>query len=284
MPSINNSPPKPEYHPQAYWENRLSSAKLDVDLVGHSGLGLTYNRWMYRARFSALYRGLKRLDIQPQGKSIVDIGVGSGAYIPFWQAYNPGSFVGLDITNTSVRTLQNKYPDFYFHQFDVTNDASAIQINTSDIVTTFDVLFHIVEDKLFSRAISNIASLARQGGWVILSDGFCENPWGPTFNEYHRSRDEYLAELKINHLELVHQEPIFYTLTTTLCSKKSPYLRVLQAFTAFMPKLVRRLAQSGRTEWVNHAIGAPLYLLDIWLGSLTKKGPSLKYWFCRKKS
>src|SRR5574341_990234 len=98
MPSIDNLPPNPDYQPQTYWENRLSPANLDVNVVGHSGLGLLYNRWMYRARFSALDRGLHRLKIQPLDKSIIDIGVGSGAYIPFWQATGAKNITGIDIT------------------------------------------------------------------------------------------------------------------------------------------------------------------------------------------
>jgi hypothetical protein len=282
MPSINNSPPRPEYQPQTYWESRLSSANLDVDLVGHSGLGLTYNRWLYRARFSALRRGFKRMDIQPRGSSIVDIGVGSGAYIPFWQANGTENIVGLDITNSSVRALQNKYPSLRFHQLDIANELSAIKFETFDIVTAFDVLFHIVDDELFSKAIGNIASLAKRGSWIILSDGFCKQPWGPAFHEYHRSRYQFLVELNQNRLELVHQEPIFFTMTTALCSQETPSFRILRAFTAITQRIVRRMARDGRTEWANHAIGAPLYLLDKWIGTLSKKGPSLKYWFCRK--
>jgi 2-polyprenyl-3-methyl-5-hydroxy-6-metoxy-1,4-benzoquinol methylase len=282
MPSIDNSPPEPEYQPQSFWENRLSSAKLDVDLVGHSGLGLIYNRWLYRTRFSALNRGLKRLGIRPQGKSIIDVGVGSGAYIPFWQESGTKNITGLDITTSSVRTLQHTYSDLRFDQIDIAGDMLAVQNGPFDIVTAFDVLFHIVDDKSFSRAIGNLASLAQPGGWVILSDSFCQHPWGPTFHEYHRSAGRYLAELKTNHLELVHQEPIFFTMTTVLCLQEYFFFRVLQASTAITLKLVRRIARGRRTEWANHAIGAPLYLLDKSIGKISNKGPSLKYWFCRK--
>lgn len=80
-----------------------------------------------------------------------------------------------------------------------------------DIVTAFDVLFHIhiTDDTAFSRAILNISKMVKYGGLVIISDSFCSKPWGPFYHEYHRTYEHYVRELRLAGMEPIHLEPIF---------------------------------------------------------------------------
>ena len=169
------------YDPHTYWEKRLSCDALDINLVGYLGLGITYNRWLYRLRFASLLRGLRKNKIRPAGKTILDCGVGSGAYIPFWQEQIPFSITGIDITEVSVNTLQKRYPSHHFKLADLTALQAADIFNGKKffLVTAFDVLFHITDDTGFHRAVANLANYVEPGGWLLLSDGFCQQPYGP---------------------------------------------------------------------------------------------------------
>ncbi len=121
-----------EYDPKTYWENRFSKI-LDLTTVGHSGLGHVYNNWLYRARFNAMRRALRTLNLDVSRKSLMDIGVGSGAWIPFWQKRSISRIVGLDITFSSIRLLRNQYPQFEFMQGDICTKIPFVKYQNFDI-------------------------------------------------------------------------------------------------------------------------------------------------------
>ena len=266
------------YNPREYWQKRLSAQKLSIASVGYLGLGLEYNTWLYRKRFSVLSHSLNRLNINITGKSVLDVGVGSGAYIPFWQKHGVDSVTGLDITTISVTTLQLRYPGYRFFQGDVSTEIPSINKSAFDIVTAFDVLFHIVDDYEFSWSISNLAKYIKPGGWLVISDGFCPRSWGPIYHEYHRSYDFYQSELEKNFLTIVQLEPIFFTMMTPLCGSQA-----LDRLVALVTRIVCKLGSKRESAWVNHIIGAVLFNADTILNNFSSTGPGLKYLFVHKK-
>jgi SAM-dependent methyltransferase len=268
------------YQPKDYWEQRFSQ-KLDVSVVGHASLGRIYNEWLYRGRFRALRRALRTFKLLVHGKSLLDVGVGSGAYIPFWQRAGVADLAGLDITAASVNLLSGRFPQCNFRQADICDPELALD-RQWDIVTAFDVLFHITDDGGFSTAVSNLAKLTRPGGWVILSDGFCDNPLGPYYHEYHRARGHYVQELEAAGLHPLHFVPIFFTMTTTMCDPDGRNRR-LAAFTGRMVGLVGRLAARRSTAWTTYGIGCALYATDGVLGAAGLAGPSLKLLFAQRE-
>jgi SAM-dependent methyltransferase len=272
-----------EYNPKAYWEQRLSK-NLDIATVGSLGLGCVYNYWLYKARFRAMERALAKLslNLNDSDKSLLEIGVGSGAWIPFWQRKGVSQITGLDITSASIRTLRERYPNFRFIQGDICSTLPFVQEGSFDLVTAFDVLFHVVEDVGFSNAVSNIARMVNRDGWVMISDSFCEKPWGPFYHEYHRSRDHYLGELGRTGLRAIHLEPIFFTMTSPICASEAGYAGFLAQLTNSVLHLVSKLAAHKKTERFNHLIGCCLYLIDGAFGQVAKAGPSLKILFARK--
>jgi SAM-dependent methyltransferase len=269
---------KEPYSPADYWEKRLSD-RLDVSTVGHASLGPVYNGWLYRERFLALRRALRGLQVSAQGKAVLEVGAGSGAYIPVWEKLGAASYTGVDITSASVSRLSQRYPRFCFLQADIGEPAPPDQ-GQYDIVTAFDVLFHIVDDAKFTNAIANLAAMVRPGGIAILSDGFCPNPWGPFYHEYHRSYSHYAGELRAAGLEPHYLAPIFFTMTTTLCEPERH--RRMNGLSQFVMKVAGKLAARRATEWGNHVVGWGAYAVDGVLGRISPSGPSLKLLFARK--
>lgn len=265
------------YNPKEYWQERLSSQELTVATVGYSGLGLEYNTWLYWQRFHALERGIKKFGLNVNGKSVLDVGVGSGAYIPFWQKMNANGITGVDLTNASVNTLQQKFPHLRFFQLDITAEISSLNYQDFDIITCFDVLFHIIDDDAFSRAINNLSDLLIPGSILIISDGFCTDPWGPKFHEYHRSFKNYQSELNKNQLSVVHIEPIFFLMTTPLCGSK-----LLQRLIAIEIRVIRLFGKRKISSWINHLIGAALFGVDYIMGEISPTCPGLKFCFIQK--
>ena len=270
-----------KYNPIVYWENRLSKG-LDLTTVGQMGLGYVYNSWLYRARFQAMNRALKRLNLDVSQKSLIDVGVGCGAWIPFWQNHTVSEIVGLDITSASVCALGKRYPQFSFFQEDICFPSQITRREKFDMITAFDILFHITDDTDFSNAVLNLSKLVKFGGWVIVSDSFGKKPWGPFYHEYHRAYDVYVREFNSVGLKPVHIEPIFYTMTTNICYSDSRYEGFISRCTKIMLKIVNRLSSRPQTEWMNHLIGCSMYLIDKVFYRIERTGFSLKLLFAQK--
>ncbi len=258
-----------EFQPQEYWEERLS-ANLGLTTVGHAGLGYAYNAWLYRARYRALHRALAAAQIRARGAAVAEIGVGSGAYIPFWQSEGINHLTGLDITQVSVGALAARYPGYIFAQCDIGVALPETARRDHEIITAFDVLFHIVDDAHFAVAIANMARLARPGGYLLISDSLADRAWGPTTTEYHRTYADYRDALASAGVRVVGVEPIFYTMTTTFAGSPA-----LSRFTRRTTRAIGKLAARPATAWVNQLSGAALYAADGLLTRGGERGPSL---------
>jgi glycosyltransferase involved in cell wall biosynthesis/ubiquinone/menaquinone biosynthesis C-methylase UbiE len=267
--------------PKDYWEHRLSN-RLDITTVGQLGLGI-YNYWLYKARFRAMHRALRKLNINVSGKSLIDVGVGSGAWIPFWEKGGLSKIVGLDLTTASISVLQKKYPQIEFFQRDICHELSFSQEENFDIVTVFDVLFHIVDDKDFQQAISNLSRLVKKRGLVLISDSFGNTPYGPFSHEYHRTYEHYMNELNRVGLKPVYFEPIFYTMTTPLCASDMKFGQLFSKFIKVILKVVTMIASNQKFASVNYLLGFFLYFFDGIVYRILKEGPGLKILFAYKR-
>jgi len=270
------------YQPKEYWEKRLSTRPLDVAAVGHGRLGHVYNQWLYRANFRALRRAIAAAGVPVSGAAILDVGVGSGAFIPFWQERGASALVGLDLTATSVERLSRRHPQFRFIECDISTELPPGLAGTFDIATALSVLFHITDDRRFSKAIANLSAAVRPGGWVILSDCLGAVPSERFHHEYYRAHDHYVRELEGAGLAVAHLEPVFFLMAKPVCDCGVPGGRFARGLTKATLRMVHRLSKRRATEWVNHLPGAALYLADGLLGRVAGNGPGLKILLARK--
>jgi SAM-dependent methyltransferase len=269
------------YDPKTYWEQRLSN-RLDISSVGQLGLG-NYNHWLYKARFRALHRAIEKLRIDLSGKSLVAVGVGSGAWIPFWEKCGVSKIVGYDITSVSVLTLRKKYPQFEFLEGDIGSELFDSRKETFDVVTAFGLLFHITDDRSFQNAIFNLSKLAKGGAWVLITDSFGSDSYGPFHHEYHRTYDYYMNALNRAGLQAIHFEPIFFAMTTALNASDIKLGKFFSKFVEVMLRIIALIASARRFAKINHLVGYFLYILDGVLYRVMRKGSSLKILFTSKR-
>jgi 2-polyprenyl-3-methyl-5-hydroxy-6-metoxy-1,4-benzoquinol methylase/Tfp pilus assembly protein PilF len=205
-PSIR--PAIPDFDTKGYWESRLSR-NYNLAGVGFLDLGEAYNRFMYRLRKWRLAARLSELQIEPSGKRILDIGSGTGFFLEFWKAYNPASLEGLDITDTSVARLRERFSDLPIHHADISCPGITLP-GPYDVISAFDVLIHVVDDEAFARALENIAGLLAPNGYAIITDGCTQEPYTRNSEHYRaRTEAEYRAHFERLGLSVVTVEPLF---------------------------------------------------------------------------
>lgn len=196
------------YNPSSYWEKRLSR-KFALSGVGNISFSERYNRWGYKAKARKLEDVLSYNCIEVKGKSVCDIGCGTGFYTDFYLRRGAEDIVGIDITSVSVENLKKKYPNCSFVQDSIASSGILNKINRKfDIVNIFDVLYHITDDAAFKQALSNICDLAKQNGFIVFTDTWTGDRH---FSEHVKKRDRegYEAAFRDGGVEILGVYPLF---------------------------------------------------------------------------
>jgi SAM-dependent methyltransferase len=198
----------------AYWQERVG-AGADITVVGHRAMGHAYNGEIYARRIEALESMLQRhVGKPPEALRVLDIGCGSGIYTGFWQARGVRDYTGLDISAGTIDHLGEAYPGYRFVHADVSEALpDAIDDGKSfDVITVFDVLYHIVDDQMFRSAIANLGGLIAGEGKLFIMDSLCHKDYQFSDHVIYRARERYLAEFRENQLSLADSEQLFHFL------------------------------------------------------------------------
>ncbi len=199
-----------------YWENRLKSG-FDIVAVGHPLFNHRYNEYMYKLQLLVLRDVLKKYGISSGGKKVLDVGCGTGVFSGFYLR-NSAQVTGIDITTTSIEKLRKSLPDGKFITMDISADFAANKEyfeNQFDIINILNVIFHIVDDMRFERALGNMAACLKEGGYLLISDYFGDEDIVAAPNTKLRGLNRYnILELKgIKVLDVI---PIYFLMNRRL--------------------------------------------------------------------
>lgn len=254
-----------------YWEKRLTD-NYGLHGTGYIGLGKNYNSWMYKVRKIIVSRKLQKFKSNLGDAEVLDIGSGSGFYVDIWKQLGVKSITGCDITNVSVKKLKSKYPQSEFIEFDISSNVIPIS-KQFDYVTAFDVLFHIVDDDKYAKAISNIYNLLKPNGILIFSENFVHDK--STHNRFQstRSLNEIQSLLQSSGFQILERSPMFYLMNTPVDSDGI----MINKFWHVVKKT------AGKGESFGSLVGSILYPLEIIMVSIKTESPSTELMICKKQ-
>lgn len=269
-----SSTPVPRPKPQSlrdFWDQRIGRNPNEIG-VGCANVGLAYNRWLYRLRGHRFDQLIAGLEIDPRRMRVLDIGSGTGFYINKWQQSGAGTVEGLDFSPTAIELLRHRYPDTVFHLADIREQLPPTPSGPYDVISAFDVLFHLVDDEHYLAALKNMARMLKPDGCLLLSENFVhrERPRG---GDYHYSRT-------LNQIESLLQQAGFRL------ESRRPMFVLMNApddargwLAPAWWRLVRFALRQG--EWVAWLAGACLYPLERLLTTLKRESPSTEIAVCR---
>lgn len=214
-----------------YWRERLSS-RVDMSTVGHKSLGEHYNRFLYARRFEVLQRALSLHGIDPRVSSVLDIGCGSGIYTAFWKERGAGDYTGVDLSQRGIDALTDQYPQYRFVCGDVTEPEFTMG-RSFDIVTLFDVLYHITDNARATQALMNIAAMLKPHGKLLAFDQLT------TVDDYQlrphvkfRSLNQFMGMLNESRLKIVSRYALFHFLSPSIRGRSAVDLPVCSGYAA----------------------------------------------------
>lgn len=262
---------KTKFNAQEYWETRLHK-KLSLGSVGYIGLGDSFNYWAYNVRKSIFRTIATDLLGEFTTKRVLDIGCGSGFYVERWKEQGVTDLTGIDITQVAVDRLKQNYPEYSFFQADIGSDIATISQHQFDVISAFDIFFHITDDENFKKAIQNVYSLLKPNSYLIFSDFFVNSTIKVAEHVVFRSLDSIEATLRNNGLEIIKRRPMLFFMNEPLDSTS----RFIKLFWRIISHVV------SKSERVGFLTGALLFPLEILFTRFAKESPTTEILICKK--
>ena len=268
MATITDKP----FNSREYWEKRLSE-KWGLHGVGHISFGQPYNEWLYRVRKHVFLRHVRGLPVDLRNAAVLDIGSGTGFWLNVWRYVGVRTVVGSDLTHVAVENLRQENPGMEIREMDITDPNAVGEMKGRfDLISAFDVLFHITDEGRFAAAIANVASLLRPGGCFLFSDCFIHREARRAVHEVDRKIDDYTRQLDAHGLKTLTRVPVFVVMNTPIDSRSEiPQI----AWRLFMAP-VRLLHPLG------YLYGAVLYPCELLLTKTLRESPSTEMMICQK--
>jgi SAM-dependent methyltransferase len=167
-----------DYRPKDYWSDLHESAE-DLGIVGHPTLPLVANRYLYANAAHAVLRGLDSAGASVRGRTVLDVGSGTGFWVDLWRRQGAERVSGADLVPAAVERLQERFPGSTFAQADI-SEQPPFPGETFDVVTIMSVLHHVVDEQRFGQALSNLAAqLAPDGTLAVLDPLVVRARWMP---------------------------------------------------------------------------------------------------------
>lgn len=250
------------FNAASYWQERHQ--KTDLSTVGYIGLGLPFNYWMYRVREKVFNRVVLSEKIDLKKVKVLDIGSGSGFYIRNWQNLGVKNITASDFSTNALKQIKKTFRNVITLELDITAPLPKNLVKF-DIISAFDILYHIVDDKKYNQAIKNIHKLLKPGGIFIFSANLPSKTQRAR-HQVSRNKKTTFSLLKKSHFKIKQVKPIFFLMNAPICSTS-----FLFQFHWFM--LVNSLI---KLNFLGYIFGPLLYPIELLLASISHTGPSTK--------
>lgn len=180
-----------DYKADKYWTDRLAKFKFDLRGVGDKGLSHKKNKQMYLEAKEIFLSLCREQNINFNNVRVLDVGCGTGFYARILLEKGIKQYLGVDITDTLFKKLNENFPNFKFSKLDITNQ----KLNDNfDLIIMIDVTQHITNSTKFSFAMKNIKSCLSENGIFIVTSWLDKNA-RKSFYEVSRSMEDYKKEM-----------------------------------------------------------------------------------------
>jgi 2-polyprenyl-3-methyl-5-hydroxy-6-metoxy-1,4-benzoquinol methylase len=156
--------------PRSYWNTRHEEHRDSLLGPGCIRLDEAANRDDYAAKWDRVRAVLAR-ELQHGATRLLDAGCGTGWFTARAAALGFDGVDAADFSSTAAEVAQRNAPTSRVR-------VAALDEITSpepyDVVMCVDVLFHVVDDAVWARSVSNLAALTARRGALVIQDSLNE--------------------------------------------------------------------------------------------------------------
>ncbi|CAN5355388.1 hypothetical protein BH24PSE2_BH24PSE2_03100 [soil metagenome] len=128
----------------------------------------------YRSVELQILRYLLASSMRTEGCAVLDLGAGACHWIDFYRALGSSRTVAVDVARSCVEHLRARYTDradVTILQGSVAETLAALD-ERFDIINAIGVMFHVVDDREWTRTIEQAGRLLERGGVLITGGHF----------------------------------------------------------------------------------------------------------------
>jgi SAM-dependent methyltransferase len=163
---MTTKPASTPTEPIAFWDER-HAARDPWTSGGDRGLTIGENREFYAIRVAMICRALRKYLSAERGLCILDAGCGKGHLVHDLRSFGH-SAVGFDSSNSAVTEANANYGEY----FSLNRIDDYHPIATFDAVVAMDVLFHILDEKIWERSLVALSRYASAESLLLITDAF----------------------------------------------------------------------------------------------------------------
>lgn len=194
QPSPEEAAKAAPYQSEVFFDSYYRSLNEAITDRGTIGTFITEldSRFHYNAMENAIIRGVARLESLPRGRAVraweymrrrqrlrsLDIGSGAGHWINFFRdVLYVTEVVGCEIAPPVLDHLRSRFaaiPDVRILHHNLSDGALPQQIVADgfDYISAIGVMFHIVDDGSWERAIRHLGEATKPGGLLFFGGEF----------------------------------------------------------------------------------------------------------------
>ncbi len=194
-------------NPQCFFEEKIHSVSKDERALINPSWPWFWSKYHYNLVENGIMEILVENDINLEdGITVLDIGVGTGHWIDFYTAYfNVSEIWGVDFCETPLNNLKNCYPrlNVHFLQWDISTALpDELMGKQFKIITAIGVMFHIVDDDKWKRAVGNLMRLMHKDSIIIIGGDFGKKTIERGIMRKNRSFKVWESLCNKNHAEI----------------------------------------------------------------------------------